>query len=484
MVAKFVTPLTEGRRNYVDGVGLIARAQKTPLMPWQRQLAALQTELNDSGDGWAYSTVVASVPRQAGKTTVRGPIAVHRCLLIPRARTWFTAQTRQDARDTIVEEAAPRFKASPFGQLATLRRSAGSEGLYFRSGSYWRAFAPNEDALHGKANHLVDVDEPWSIDLPTGVALEQAIYPTFTTTGGQFGMISTAGHAGSTWFRGYIDAGREAVAADRRSGTALLEYGLAEDMVDDVRAGLMHEPDSPAWLEAVWVLIRDHPAYGYTLKPDAVIGPCRKMSPDDILRAYGNVWTDAVETLFAPHVWAMCATRSAGRHPRPGIGVAADPDRADFAIAEAWRDITGRPHGRIRHHQPGLTGAAEQLLEHYRPGRTACSATGPALEVVDHLEQDPDQPGIRIQRISDPDYCTASAQVLTAVLEAVAVLEQHPALDAAARSAGRKHVGDRWRFDRKPAAGATVTALEALTLALWQYDHAPAQPAEPAVASA
>lgn len=480
MVARFVTPLTEGRRNYGAGVGLIARAQRTPLMPWQAQFAALQTELNDAGDGWAYGTVVGSVPRQAGKTTTRGPIAQHRCELFPRARCWLTAQTRQDARDTIVEEAAPRFKASVFGPRAKLRRSAGSEGLYWRNGSFWRAFAPVDDALHGKANHLVDVDEPWAIDLSTGLALEQAIFPTFTTTGGQLGMIGTAGHAGSTWFRGYIDAGRAAVAAGRRDGIALLEYGLADNVVDDIRAGLMCEPDSAAWVEAVWFLIRDHPAYGYTLIPSTIVDAARKMGVDDILRAYGNVWTDAVETLVPAHLWKPCPAGTLPTHPRPGIGIGAGLNRDDVAIATAWRDHTGAAFGRIEHHQSGFGGAVERIIDRYRSGRTGCAASGPAVELVDAAETAARTAGppITITRIPDPDYCTASAQLLSSILEQVITLEDSAELTTAVRSATRKRVGDRWRFDRK-AGGGSVAALEALTVALWQYDHTPGPLAEP-----
>lgn len=480
MVAKFVTPLTPGRLHYGAGVALFGRAQGTPFMPWQHQYAALQTELNDAGDGWAYSVVVGSVPRQSGKTTTRGPVAQHRCELIPRARCWLTAQTRQDARDAIVEEAAPRFLAGAFGSRARLRRSAGSEGLYFDNGSFWRAFAPGVDALHGKANHLVDVDEPWAIDLPTGLALEQAIFPTFTTTGGQLGMIGTAGHAGSVWFRGYIEAGRAAVAAGRRDTTAILEYGLPDDVVDDIRAGLMHEVGSREWLDAVWYVIRDHPAYGYTLKPATIVAAAEKMHPDEFLRAYGNCWTDGVETLFPRHLWQPVET--IGHHPRPGIGVAAGLDREDWAMAEAWRDHLGRPHWRIAHHAAGLAGAAALLVDRYRTGRTGCASTGPVLEIVDAAETAATNRMI-VSRIPDPDYCTASAQVLSAVLEGAAVIEQHDALDSAARSASRKRIGDRWRWERK-AGGESVAALEAVTVALWLYDHQPPAYAEPDVYSA
>ena len=129
---------------------------------------------NGRRHSWAYTTVVVHVQRQAGKTTLLGPKNVHRCLLVRGAKTWLTAQTRQDGRD-VWRDVAELVSRSPLAGIVTTRRSNGSEELAVTAtGSSFRVFAPSEDALHGKANESVDVVEAWSFDGPQGAALQQA----------------------------------------------------------------------------------------------------------------------------------------------------------------------------------------------------------------------------------------------------------------------------------------------------------------------
>jgi hypothetical protein len=176
----FATARTPGRRSDGRAIGVLAASMGRPLAPWQQLVADVATERLDDGS-WAYQVVVVTVPRQSGKTTLITPFASHRCLICPDALTWYTAQTRQDARDNF-GEAVKLLKRSPLRPPRTkVRLSNGSEGVTYPGGATWRVFAPTPDALHGKANEQVTVDEAWAFDGVRGLALEQAILPTFTT---------------------------------------------------------------------------------------------------------------------------------------------------------------------------------------------------------------------------------------------------------------------------------------------------------------
>ena len=70
-----------------------------PLLPWQRQVADVASEYRPGG-GWVYPTVIVTVPRQSGKTTLLGAVMCHRAMVIPDHMGWYTAQTGIMARET------------------------------------------------------------------------------------------------------------------------------------------------------------------------------------------------------------------------------------------------------------------------------------------------------------------------------------------------------------------------------------------------
>ena len=121
-----------------------------PFMPWQRYMADVGLEIDDNGR-FVYQLIVGTVPRQSGKTTLFGVVLDHRALTTDRARVWFTMQTAKDAVDWLTNEHWPLL--SPFGDVAHLRRMAGSEHIRWNpSGGLVRPFPPNPTGLHGKVS--------------------------------------------------------------------------------------------------------------------------------------------------------------------------------------------------------------------------------------------------------------------------------------------------------------------------------------------
>lgn len=456
----------------------LAAALGTPLQPWQRLVVDVALEVLPDGS-WAYRTVTVSTPRQSGKTTLVGPVHLHRAMT-RRWTTFLTAQKRQDARATWLD-VAKRLGKSPLAPYATVRESNGSEVVEWPSGGSFAPFAPSEDALHGKANELVTVDEGWAFDLAQGVALEQAIGPTFTTTAGQLWLPSTAGHGGSHWLRGYVDRGRAAVEADHREGHAHFEWALSPvdaqlvaQLLDDGHHG-----------QAVDVIMANHP--GQLVKRAAVLEDAHRMSPDQFLRAYGNVWTEAQDRAIPAHLWDACARLDGWQPPQPGtVALAFDAavDHSHAAVLAAWRD---RPTGPLRvevlDERAGtgwLVEAVRGLAERQRPVAIAYDRAGPCVAVGDELIRG----GLQLHAVPAAEYAAACVAFLSAATDRRLQHPARPSLDDAVAAAATRPLGDGgWAWARR-ASSSSIAPLVAATLAGWTYDHRPAPAARPVVAVA
>lgn len=483
MARLWVTELSPHRRNSAAPVERIGRALiGSSFMPHQREVATLATERLSSGR-WAYTTIIVSTPRQAGKTFVRAPLAIHRCLTKPAARCWLTAQTRQDARDLLVDDVGPAFLASDrLSPLGKLRRSQGSEGLYFARRSFWRVFAPTSNergsnSIHGKANELVDVDEGFALDPVQGAAIEQAVVPSFTTTGGQLSIVSTAGFASSTWMRGYVDLGRAAVAAGERAGIALVEYGLTEEQAGEARAGLEAEQGSPAWLAALELIAREHPAYGVTMVPGVVEQYARlpKVTTDEVLRAFGNVWQLLKLSAFPAGSWAACGAEQGPQPRHVGIGFDCTPDGTHGAVAAAWRDVHGHPWVELvwTGEPAAMPAQLAALGRSSRRPPIGYDTLGPStLAVADRLATA--HPGMPLHGTTLREYATACSVIYQAVVAHRLRHSRQPQLDRAVDAAAQRKVLDGgFVWDRRTATGG-IAELVAATVALRVFDESPA----------
>lgn len=482
--ARWATRRSPERATYGGAIAALAAALGKPLMPWQRQVADVATERLPDGS-WAYGTVILHVQRQAGKTTLLGPTSLHRAGLTG-GRTWFTAQTRQDARDTWLDVAG-LVRHSRLASLAKIRESNGSESVTMPGGGTFRVFAPVEDALHGKANEMVTVDEAWAFDLVQGAALLQAIRPTFATTAGQLWIISAGGTAASAWLRGYVDAGRAAVEAGRREGIAFFEWSLAADLVDQVAAGLGPDASQLTRAEAFDLLLAAHPANGFTLKRKALEDAAEDMATGEFLRAYGNVWTKTDERIIAEHLWSACEVEEWPPPPTPaGVAIAFDvsPNRSDAAIAAAWRDSPTSPmrYDVIDAH-PGdawLAARVRELRDKWRPVAIGHDGVGPATDVADELRRG----GVEVAATSTKDLAAACSGFLSGVVNRRVEHPGRPALDDAVAAAARRTIGDgQWAWSRRTSADS-IAALVAATVAGWTYDHRPPAASRPVVVAA
>jgi hypothetical protein len=485
---RFATPRNPALRTVGGGVAKVARALRTPLMPWQQYTADVLGEVDARGF-LVHPFAVVSVQRQAGKTQLDLAQSVHRCLWIPGARVWHTAQTGQDAAEHWWE-LVEALMTSPLAELVEgkPRKSAGSQALTFVNGSKLRPHPPTRDALHGKQSDLNNVDEGWSFEEARGAELLQAIIPTQATrnrppwAGAQTIVWSTMGDAASSWFHGLVDAATE--------GVSVLEdvpppAGFIWGIPDDV------DPDD---IEAV---ARYHPAVGHTQTVDTLrrARATPKMTREDFARAYGNRRTGGRTRIIPEPAWDAARTWEdlIGRVAY-GVGVYEPRDGGNVTgalVAAAWGP-DGVPVVEVLEHRPGrawLKARVEGLTD--RGQGVAVDRRGPAGPVADQLEL----AGVELLPLSGLDKAAACQELWDRLCDTEAREHgprfrhraEHPApedpdeglpasrLDAAVDVAARRFIGDgAWVWSAKDSQG-DVAVLEAATLAVRALQHAPAE---------
>ena len=439
----------------------IAAALGWPLMPWQEIVADVANEVDADGL-FCYSSVVITVPRQSGKTTLTGANVEHRALYRPRRRIWYTAQSREIARDWLLNEHAPGLESSPLKPYAKLRRAQGSEGISWPNGSMFRIFAPLPAALHSKQSDLVVVDECWAHELERGRQLDQAIVPTQATRpGAQVWKLSTAGDDRSLWLWETVQRGRNAVTEGRRDGIAYFEWACPED-VDPCRPGS-------------WEMF--HPAYGLTIGAPQMKAALDELGAAGFRRAYGNLWPEGMGAQAAPKIppgaWAAAVVPAMRTAPasssRVALGMDTSRDRSQGCISVAWRDLQGL-RCEVVDARPGTGWMAERMAElaaRRHPVAIGYPADTPGLDIADELAT----AGLPMLAIRGRDWPAACSGWLAAITERRIRVGAHPALAAAAEVAPGRDVADGgWAWHRRGAV-VSIAPVIACTAATWALTH-------------
>ena len=440
----------------------MADALGWPLMPWQRETADVALEVDPATGLFVYGSVTLTVPRQSGKTTLTGATMEHRAVYRPRQRVWYTAQTREIARDWLINEHVPGLRESPLGPYAKVRQSAGSEGISYPHMSLLRVFAPQPAALHSKQSDLVVVDEAWAHDAERGRQLDQAIVPTQATRpGAQVWKVSTAGDETSFWLWEAVTRGRKAVADGRRDGVCYFEWSCPDEL----------DPCA----SSSWELY--HPAYGITIGAPQMRSALDELGPAGFARAYGNRWPEGMGETAAPRIapgrWAAVQVPPITAVPsgvRVALGFDTARDRSTGAIAVAWRDLSGGLRCELVDCRPGTGWLAErlgELVHRWGPVGLGYDGAGPALDIADTLATS----GLAVAPIRARDWVAACSGWLAAITERRIKVGTHPALAAAAETAPGRDSGDGgWVWHRRGSVGS-IAPVVACTAACWALDH-------------
>jgi hypothetical protein len=412
-------------------------------MPWQETVVQTALELENGVP--AYREIVLTVPRQSGKTTLLLAMVLHRALRWGRPqRIAYTAQTGHDARQKLLDDWVPLLERSPFAPLVErVYRANGDEAIIFRNGSRVEVLRNSISSGHGRTLDLAIIDEAFSDE---DDVREQALLPTMATKpSAQLLVVSTAGTDRSLYLKRKVDQGRAAVRADSASGIAYFEWSAESD--DDP-----YDPE-------VWARIM--PAYGLTIRDEAVAHAMQSMTINEFKRSYLNVWSSVSEQMIPAKVWQQCT--SAKVAPAGALSfavdVALDRSKASIAVSDKEGNVE------LVENREGVSWVQARALELYRrwKGVIVVDGYGPAGSLVEPLKQIQ----VPVVTYKTGDVVAACALFYDAVLDRQIKAKTDDRLDQAVNAAIRRNVGQQWLFQRN-VADADITPLYAVAFA-WHY---------------
>lgn len=426
-----------------------------PLLEWQQYVADVAGELLPNGRP-AYKLVVVTVQRQAGKSHLATARAGERCLSRSQFRSFYTAQTGNDAQEQFLKFADEVVKPSALDKLVVVRRGNGKADMTFPNGSTITPRPPTEGAGHGKQSDLYDVDEAWAFDEDQGEAIMQAIGPTqLTRPDAQTWIWSAGGTAASTWLASLVARGREGDPS-----IAYFEWGIPDDLpLSDLDA-----------------IARHHPAYGELVDVDA-IRALRTLLPDDaaFARAAGNRWTEVIGGVISWDLWQTVREGNAVPDAAPiGYGAARSMDGSQVAIVAAVQGPGDVPIVEVLDILPTAYRADEQITGWATDGPIAISPAGPSATLHDALAT-AEHP--RLLKMTTQDVTAACAHLVDALPHRGVLFREHPALDAAVKVAGKRSIGDGGWVWSVTGSAAPIAVLEAATNAVHALRHRPPEPA-------
>lgn len=467
----WATPRSPERRTYGPALGRVSEALGRPLMPWQQQVADVALEVLPDGR-WAYPTVVVTVPRQAGKTTLVQAVLAHRGQLLQGGSLWLTAQNRDKARKRWMDLTDELIVKLP----GTLKRNIGvsHEVLrWSRTGSKLFPFAPNPEAMHGESPDLVAPDEIWAFTAEQAAELQQAYLPGMITKNAQEFITSTQGTDESEWLNELTESGRASVDEGIRSGVAYFEFSIPPE-VDGLPVTKL---DDERLLD---VICAHHPALGHTITREALAYHLTRFRGDreGFIRGYGNLRIGSTRPRVIPAaVWDEARTDL----PVPGlvgVGVSVDADGQQAAIVAAGRTEAGQAVVEVVQTSQGwlldLEGRQVSPVEYVQAmlarggvDQVAVLTSGAGRDLADQLEA----ADVEVLKVGPADYAAACGRWRNGVKELTVLHRDQPSLNEAMRTVGQRKVagGLGW-------AGKGATVADAGSLAVWAADHPGEQP--------
>lgn len=455
-------------------VAAIAELKGRPFMPWQRQALDVALEYDPATGLYKYGTVIITVQRQAGKTTLIGSWADYVCISKPMARAWITFQNGKTADSWMRNEHFPSLR--PFGNPDANKRAsryvkslrAGEVGPIWKgNSSTFFTFPPKRDALHSKQSDLVIVSEAWAHSAETGADIRQAVAPTRSTRpNSQLVVESTLGDDASVWLDGYIDLGIASLS-NPDSSVCFIDYGIPKDA----------DP------EDLDVIAAYHPAVGHTITRRSLEQLREDFMADPLnggtagwARAFGNRATRTRTAAFPPGSWGRCGTERREQPDRYGLAFDVNPAGTLVGIVSSWRgpDSEGIVRAFIEEHEPVPMREAAAYIAALATARrlpvgydTVGAAT---LELADQVAK---HRGVQLVGLTTRDFAAACARIDREVREGTLAHFRQPGLTEAAEVAVRRSLLDGgFVWGRKDSTG-NIASLVAGTVALKMFDDLP-----------
>lgn len=426
--------------------------------PWQQGFAAVA--LGCRADGKYAATVggvVASIPRQVGKTFMVGHLLIGLALEFPGLRVVWTSHHGRTTTNTFrsMQGMVNRRKVRPLLAPNGIRVANGEQEIRFANGSIIM-FGAREHGF-GRGLDAIDVEVFDEAQILSLKALEDMVPATNQARhphGALVFFIGTPPRPG--------DDG-EAFAAKRAAA-------LAGRTKDQVYVEFSADPDADLDDRSQWPVM--NPSFPHRTPLESMLR-MRENIPDDASwrREAMGVWDDArIEpSLITAAQWAPLATADPPQDGRVSYGVKFSADGTSVALAVALRPAGGRVHCEVVEHRSSASGTAwlaDWLVERWRQAAAiVVDGKAGAGQLVNALREG----GVSEKVIVTPTVAQAIAahsMFYEAVLSQGVSHFDQPGLNEAVLAAGKRPIGTAGGWGWRPVRdGVDVTGLDAVTLA-------------------
>jgi hypothetical protein len=420
--------------------------------PWQQGFGTVG--LGCRADGKYAATiggVVASIPRQVGKTYTVGGIHVGLCLEFPGFRAAWTSHHNRTTTNTFrsIQGLVKRQRIAPFIAPNGIRTANGEQEIRFTNGSILmfgareQGFGRGMDALDSEV-----FDEAQILNLK---ALEDMVPAT---------NQARNPHGGLIWFIGTPPRPSD----DGEAFTAKREQALSGRSKNIVYIELSAAPDSEPDDQSQYPIM--NPSFPHRTPPEAM-ERMRENIPDDDSwnREARGIWPEVSRhTAIVPAgVWKNLTSAGPEASFAPAaIGVDMS-HRGDISIAGCWVRDDFPPHVEELWSGTSVADAVAYLVELADGIDVLIDGMSPAAQMIPMLVAG----GVKVRRTSAGDMGNACLLFETYANTEAMTHGGQESVTNAVRDACKRPIGDagKWGLDRRDSS-SMIFPLVAVVLAL------------------
>lgn len=423
------------------------------LDPWQAYV--LENSLGERVDGkWAARDVGLVVSRQNGKGSILEARELAGLFLLDEMELVHTAHQFKTSSDhflrikSLIVNTPDLFrKVRPRG----IRESHGEEGITLTTGARLRFVARS---VNGSGRGFAKIDF---------LAIDEAFEAQRAALASLLPMQLASRNA-QTWYTSSVeDRGlatdhlkrlRDRGRAGSGNGLAYFEWSAPEGS----------DPDDPDARAAA------NPGLGIRLAYEDLQSLRESMDDFTFQTEHLSIWPELDNaSALSPSAWAELSDPQSAADPQ-AFAVEVSLDRAKAAIGVSGCRADGHQHIELVDCRRGTEWVVPRCVEldaRHGPVTWVIDGGGPANSLIEPLEA----AGLKVLLAQTRDVGIACAGLVDAVAQATVRHGPQPELDQAVAGAKKRPLGDgAFAFGRK-ASTVDISALQAVTLALWAVTH-------------
>lgn len=442
-----------------DEAADLAAACGIDLDPEQR--LALDALLAERNGRWAAFEAALIAPRQNIKTHLFKIIALTDVTLLDTDLVMWSAHEFSTAMESM-RDLLEIIEANDFldRRVHKVNQANGEEGIEFVGGYRIRFKARTKTGARGLTAPRLLLDEAFALQ-PAHIGSLMPTMSALSVTGNpQIVYGSSAGRLSSSVLRSLRDRGRA-------GGDPSLIY--VEWCDDGERTCEQHDcthtfgsencvlDDEERWQRANIALHR-------RISVDFVRMERRSMPPDEFAFERLGWWEDPIDGadgMLPFEKWGECANPSAELSDPLTFAIDVAPGFTSASIVACGGPLE------VIEHRRGTGWVVERLKElqaEHHPAAVGLDPAGPAGALIPDFERE----GVEVTLLDGKESLQACGGFLSAVLNGEMEHRDQPILNEAVAGAGRRQVGDAWKWSRRDSA-VDISPLVAATVAryLW-----------------